>query len=343
MPGIRFTRLVDDFVDNIERQGATVFRTDESDRRPARLRVITSSSSTDCLVFLWTITPGGGGPGVRPANERRIQMTNISGMPLQPGVRTLLGGWSEEHGAYAFWDARRHTQFSRRSPSLQVDATTLENASAIGIASQLRPTQHGEEVVISCAPSSLLWYVENGQPLHNSESDAVAVSDLATASVDEEREFIDSSTDEITSARRYDLVETMRAYRDAQFRPAVLQAFAYKCAVCSCDLKLVDAAHIVPVSDPRSTDNVTNGIALCRLHHGAYDNALLGVQSDYKIVVNPDMSSRLHAIRLDTALESFTDALPESIRVPATREARPSPANLRLGLQIRHWPETLIA
>lgn len=344
MAGIRFSRLVDDFVDTVERQGATVIRSEDNrSKRPARLRVVTPTNSTDCLLFLWTITPGGGPPGVRPENERRIQMTNITGMPLLPGVRTLLGGWSPEHGAYGFWDARRHTRFSRRSPSLQVDANTLDTGSTVGIASQLRPTQQGTEVVVACAPSSLLWYVEHGASLHNAEADADAVVELATATTEDEREFIDSADDETGSARRYDLVQTMRAYRDAQFRPAVLQAFAYKCAVCACDLKLVDAAHILPITHPQSSDDVTNGLALCRLHHGAYDNALLGVRSDYSIVVNPEMVARLHAIQLDTALDAFTAALPASIRVPATMEVRPSPENLRLGLQLRRWPDKLIA
>ena len=259
-------------------------------------------------------------------------------MPLRPGVRTLLGGWSEEFGVYAFWDARRHTSFSRRSPSLQVTSDTLETAGTVGIASQMRPTQQGKEVVVSCSPSSVLWYVENGAPLHNAEEDAIAVVDLAEASPEEERGFLDSADTEIASARRYDLVETMRAYRDAKFRPAVLQAFGYKCAVCGCDLKLVDAAHVVPVSHPTSTDEVTNGLALCRLHHGAYDNALLGVQSDYSVVINPERADRLREINLDSGLEEFRTRLPDRIRVPASIEARPLPENLRLGLEVRRWP-----
>src|SRR5690606_21501598 len=125
--------------------------------------------TTDCLVFLWTITPGGGGPGVRPATERRIQLTNISGMPLRPGVRTLLGGWSEEFQVFAFWDARRHTRFSAGSPSLQIDSATLNRASHVGIASQLRPTNQGREVVVGVEPRSLLWYIEDGANIHNAE------------------------------------------------------------------------------------------------------------------------------------------------------------------------------
>ncbi len=118
MAGTRFSLLVDDFVRVLERSSATVIRHQTSDTvRPARLRVITGNKTTDCIVFLWTITPGGGGPAVRPANERRIQLTNVGGIPLEPGCRTLLGGWSDEYGVYAFWDPRRHVRFSTRSPS----------------------------------------------------------------------------------------------------------------------------------------------------------------------------------------------------------------------------------
>lgn len=342
MPGIPFNALVDQFVNNLERLSATVIRARSRDRdRPARLRVVTSRH-TDCILFLWAITAGGGGAGVRPAGERRIQITGVNRMPLEPGVRTLLGGWSEEYSVYAFWDARRHVTFGS-SPSLQVNDATLEAASTIGIATQLRPTREGEEVVAAVSPNSLLWYLENGAPLHNAGNDATAVVDLADASQEEERDFLDSAKSEAESARRYDLVETMRAFRDAAFKPAVLQAYSYKCAVCECDLKLVDAAHIVPVSHPTSRDEVTNGIALCRLHHGAFDNALLGVQSDYQLIINPERSDKLREIGMDTWLPSFQSTLPPRIRVPASIEARPSAENLKLGLRLRRWPDALIA
>lgn len=171
---------------------------------------------------------------MRPANERRIQLTNVSGIPLEPGSRTLLGGWSQEFGVYAFWDARRHVSFSTRSPSLQVISGTLETANRVGIATYLRPALTGQEVVVAVAPDSLLWYVENGLPLHNSEDDAPAAVDLAKASPEEERNFLDESQTDIQAARHYDLVQTMRAYRDSQFRPAVLRAYSYRCAVCNC-------------------------------------------------------------------------------------------------------------
>src|SRR5437868_2130919 len=146
---------------------------------------------------------------------------------------------------------------------------------------------------------------------------------------------------ESQTARRYDLVELMRAYRDAKFRPAVLRAYRYQRAVCQSALKLVDAAHIVPVSYPHSTDDVTNGLALCRLHHGASDNGLLGVRSDYSIIVNHERETSLTAINLHMGLEAFKAALPPMITVPAQAEIRPNPRNLILGLEARRFPADL--
>lgn len=344
MPGIPFPELVNHFVEQLERSSATVTLARTKDvARPARMRVVTGEGPTDCIVFLWTITPGGGGRGVRPANERRIQMTNVSSIPLEPGCRTLLGGWSGESGVFAFWDPRRHTKFSRKSPSLQVISDTLETASHVGIATYLRPAMLGNEVVVAVGPDSLLWYVQHGLPLHNSESDSTAVVDLAEAKPEDERSFLDESENEIQAARRYDLVETMRAYRDARFRPVVLRAYGYKCAVCGCALKLVDAAHIVPVSHPQSNDEVTNGLALCRLHHGAFDNALLGVRSNYMVITNSDAEARLSELRLNMGLPEFKSRLPDRITLPASSEMHPEPENLRLGLQARRWPNRLIA
>ncbi len=118
-------------------------------------------------------------------------MTNVTGLPLVAGVRTMVGGWSAEHNVYAFWDARRHVTFRQGSPSLQVDDSTLENASHLGIATQLRPTREGREVVVAVSPDSLLWYVQQGEPIHNTEGVAAAVPDLVAATPEVEREFLE--------------------------------------------------------------------------------------------------------------------------------------------------------
>lgn len=343
MAGIKFTKLVEDFIATLERYSATVIPIRISTDRPAKIRVITGEKTTDCDLFLWTITHGGGGEGVRPKNERRIQITTTTNFPLKPGVRTLLAGWSEETGAYAFWDARRHLHFSKSSPSVQVDVNTLETACSVGIAAKNRPIKDGHEVVVAVAPPSLLWYVENGALLHNAQSDAPEVVELVTATPEEELAILENAPNQTSFNRRHDLVQLMKLYRDAKFRPAVLTAYSYKCAVCNCDLKLVDAAHIVPITHAKSTDEVTNGMALCRLHHGAYDNGLMGVQSNHRIVINPEMVNHLRDIHLATGFDRFKNQLPERIRIPSSIEVRPKPDFLRLGLELRRFPQRLIA
>ncbi len=343
MPGIPFPKLLDRFVLALEQAGVTVLDLSTGAAKPARLLVTSSEVHTECLVFLWTVTPGGGPPGVRPASERRIQVTNAQTFPLVPGVRTIVGGWSAEFGAYAFWDPTRHSKFSLRSPSLQVSAIALEQAGHAGVGAYVRKAAEGWEVVVTVAPSALLWYLQEGHALHSVDEDATAVPEITKGTPEEERQFIDASETEAQASRRHVLVECMRAFRDATFRPAVMRAYAYRCAVCGCALRLVDAAHIVPVFHPKSTDDVTNGLALCRQHHGAYDNGLLGVRSDFRIILNRTMIQRLKRTLLDAGLEVFQSQLPSSITLPAEPEVRPEPLYLRLGLEARQWPQNLIA
>lgn len=343
MPGIRFTELIARFTADLERAGATVLlASPDQDRRARRLRVVTGGATTECLVFLWTITPGGGGTGVRPAHERRIQITNVPRFPFSPGIRTIVGGWSPEESVWAFWDPRRHSRFSPRSPSLQIPVETLQAAGREGLATHLRLSSEGREVIVAVNSGSLPWYVQEGEPIHNADEDAHHVGELLATTPEFERNLIDSSSTPDEAARRYELVQTMRAFRDARFRPAVLRAYAYCCAVCGTGLRLVDAAHIVPVTHPQGTDEVTNGLALCRLHHAAYDTGLLGVRSDYRLVLNDAVVARLQGEQLASGLPAFREALPERIRVPAAAEHGPNPAKLRLGMEIRQFPPILI-
>jgi len=343
LPAIPFSTLIEQFTGTLERSGATVLRLDTSRRKPANLRVITGDEVSDCVVYLWTITPGGGPPGTRPAKERRIQITNAPPFPLVPGVRTIVGGWNDEAEVWCFWDARRHTRFSTRSPSFQTTSDTLDAAGHNGLGTHLRPANEGREVVVAVRPDFLLWYVQEGQLLHDADQDADEVADLTDATPEEETGLIESSTSPEELTRRVQLVEIMRAFRDARFRPLVLQAYGSRCAICGTALKLVDAAHIVPVSDPRGDDDVTNGLALCRLHHAAYDTGLIGVRSDYKIVLNSAAAKRLQQVRLDGGLREFRNALPEIIRLPTVAEVRPAPSKLRIGLEVRQFPPNLIA
>ena len=336
-----FLDLTNRFIADLERGGATVLLEPSLDAKPARLRVLTNDRTSACLVFLWNITPGGGGEGVRPATERRIQVTAATRFPLEVGHQTIVAGWSEEIGVWGFWDVLRHTRFSPKSPSFQMRIDTLERAFHDGVSTQKRKTKP-PEIVVAVAPQFLLWYVEQGNQLHRIEDDYGQVTALVNPTPEDEREFVDSSDGESQAVRRYRLVEAMRAYREARFRPAVLQAYSHQCAACTISLNLVDAAHLIPVRQDGSSDEATNGIALCRLHHAAFDNGLIGFRPDYRIVENPAAVRRLGELNFLRGIEEFRQLLRETIRYPNVIEVRPKTEYLRRGMELRNFPAELI-
>jgi putative restriction endonuclease len=50
-------------------------------------------------------------------------------------------------------------------------------------------------------------------------------------------------------------------------------------------IRLLEAAHIIPDTEPGGEPIVPNGLSLCRLHHGAFDTYLLGIRPDYTVEV----------------------------------------------------------
>src|SRR5262249_56589534 len=81
--------------------------------------------------------------------------------------------------------------------------------------------------------------------------------------------------------RRYKLGQVARRYHQAQFRREVMRAYRSRCAVCSLrEPELLEASHIVRDSDPAGIAAIVNGIALCAIHHLAYDRNLLGIDPE---------------------------------------------------------------
>lgn len=71
------------------------------------------------------------------------------------------------------------------------------------------------------------------------------------------------------------------------FRARVLRAYATACAICSLrHAELLDAAHILPDSSLGGVAEVTNGLALCKIHHASYDRNLLGISPDFEVRID---------------------------------------------------------
>lgn len=114
-------------------------------------------------------------------------------------------------------------------------------------------------------------------------------------------------------------------YRPAQpaFREAVIRAYEERCAITGCsDAEALEAAHILP-HNGRSTDVVTNGLLLRADLHRLFDRYLIGVDSEMKVVIHPNVT--------DPAYRRMNG---QSIRLPVSRAAQPRKAALREHLRL---------
>ena len=90
--------------------------------------------------------------------------------------------------------------------------------------------------------------------------------------------------------RAYVTATVQRRIHQTAFRERVLGAYGERCALCRLrHRELLDAAHILPDREPESEPRVPNGLALCKLHHAAFDNYLITVAPDYRVRVRRDV------------------------------------------------------
>jgi putative restriction endonuclease len=130
---------------------------------------------------------------------------------------------------------------------------------------------------------------------------------------------------EAMSEPRKRIVETIsKLTRDANFRKQVVSAYEQRCAVTRVQLKLIDAAHILPVGADGSTDSVRNGLSLAPTYHRAFDNGLIYLTPDFKMKLNAAKLDKLNALNLTGGLDYFRQYLDQQIFLPANPLQRPA-------------------
>jgi len=281
-------------------------------------------------VYVWNITHGGG--RARARDEYRIQITGVDRFLAGGADRAVVLGWWEEGGVFAAWDITRHLSRLGASPSMQVVEGALRMAALDGVATQ---EKSNSEIVVSFAPSFLGDYIVHAPALHAFAGSAVDLSALAQVVADPA-----SSDAAIASAtslpRQTVLAQVARKLRSSSFSDRVLRAYGNACSMCGVQLRLIDAAHILPVST-HNNDDTSNGIALCALHHRAYDRALLSMDDQYRIVLNPDRLAVLETEHLTQGLARFKKNLRALLSLPPASRDRPEPATIRQANRERGW------
>ena len=89
------------------------------------------------------------------------------------------------------------------------------------------------------------------------------------------------------------------------FRQRVLRAYQQCCAICRLRHdELLEASHVLPDGHPLGESIVPNGLALCKLHHAAFDSYIIGVTPDLEVVVRLDVLEEIDGPMLLHGLQS---------------------------------------
>ncbi len=154
-------------------------------------------------------------------------------------------------------------------------------------------------------PTSAMVMLEVGLPLADTRGDGLVSSE---------------------DARRYALSMVMRRYHQARFRRDVMLAYRGRCAICALkEAQLIEAAHIIRDPHPEGLATVVNGIAMCAIHHLAYDRNLLGIDPRGMVHISDRLLREVDGPMLRTGLQGFHEA---SIAQPVSHSERPDPMRL---------------
>lgn len=130
-----------------------------------------------------------------------------------------------------------------------------------------------------------------------------------------------------SARQRYTTAAVRQRLHQRAFRERVLAAYRRQCAFCRFrHAELLDAAHIVPDAD-EGEPVVTNGLALCKLHHAAFDRHFLGVRPDYIVQVRADLLDETDG---PTLVHGIQELHGTRIAVPRQPTQRPDQHSLEI-------------
>jgi putative restriction endonuclease len=122
--------------------------------------------------------------------------------------------------------------------------------------------------------------------------------------------------------RRYAEQVIRRRVHQPEFRARVILAYSRTCAVCRLNHpELLDAAHIIPDRDDEGVAHVTNGLALCKIHHAAFDSGILGISPDYLVHIDADVLREVDGPMLKHGIQEMNGA---SLKLPDKKVDWPS-------------------
>ena len=123
-------------------------------------------------------------------------------------------------------------------------------------------------------------------------------------------------------------IETQKRLHQQTFRERVLKAYRERCAICYLrHTELLEAAHILPDGHPKGEPVIPNGLALCKIHHAAFDKNILGIRPDCVIQVREDILREHDGPMLRYGIQETQG---QKLWTPRTIDFKPNPEFLEI-------------
>ena len=284
-------------------------------------------------LYLWTVTADRSAGGVRPAGEHKIQLI-LPGQEKKTtasldtsGIYTALLGYSADFGVFVGWEAPLYQRFAY-SRNVQCREELLREARNTGWAvAAPRRVGDSDEVRVAFTPGNLAHYLRtsrgaDGEDQKGQWREAYFLARTPNAKLPPVPKK-EKDLDEYVEKQRERVVAT-RLTRDGTFSTRVKKEYDYACAVCTMQMEIVEGAHIIPVCEAGSSDDVWNGIALCPNHHELFDGSAFVVDPDLVVRVDDERVEYLRQNDRDQGIEVLTDFAGRTIQSPRFWTSNPA-------------------
>lgn len=252
-------------------------------------------------------------------------------------AQTVVMGYYADLRLYLAADAERRRGRFGQSVAVQTRKPHLDQANREGFAAFEKVGSH--EIALVIRHDFIATYLLNVREVHELgelPNGVRTIDHIAETLGSADAPDVDAAATALAPRER-NVVTFTRSVRAADFRKRVMLAYENQCAVCAIQLRLVEAAHIVPAGAEMSSDETCNGMALCAIHHAAYDGGILGILPDLSVAINDSATRALVDQQLGGGLEEFKKSLRPSIIVPYNKSDQPLAQYLETGLRQRGW------
>src|SRR5690606_24238262 len=193
-----------------------------------------------------------------------------------------------------------------------------------------------DEIAVAFRPDFFVNYIQSMTQLHSFGTSPEEFSVLEEGS-NPDIELNMARIEQVAEQRQSVVVQLNKKVRDTGFKARVLNAYGHRCAFSGMQLKLIDAAHILPVNINGSTDDTSNGIALSALYHRAFDRGIVTLDEGYHTIINNHKIDKFRVEGLDGGLDEFLGMLRPIIHVPPAVNDRPHVNFINTANRLRGW------